>query len=660
MTRIIFVLCLFVSCKPIFKNQSSSMSQASLLAHVYFEESEELVEISSLNQQSKSLRPFDQLVFSNENYFRKHRNKNQDLTLSDSSKGMNFNFKANAFCASSEKELLEENSTRKIKEIFSPEIPSHLSIVDLIPKSFLAQSLNSPFYCSFIFHLNSKSYFLIHQKVDPIPSEERSPFGLSLLMKTASGLQKIDSRNVLRKKDLPFIMGSNNADQKIDLYDLYCEGSQVLSVSSLIDSNAIFSKLSDFESLPGGIQFCRFFSKSKDQTIGISSAFRLDFDDLSLEYQSLDLKNFSRPRFRFRKKGFGSIEFKDLEGLDKNLNYKSIDMKTQVECISKNRFLDEETVLTKTTLMPLQKRFSIMSITPEIALMKLGISYNHYLYRRHLLSHEYDHKKSEIEGNKYERDSKEWFKRELDIERKRLNLREEHENEKKFIKEDLYEARLDCVYKIQLQDQNNSSNQIEFSPTFQTVKWRSSSRESSITSRSGYGVSYAALNETGKTPFLRSYDIENLQEEAFKKLSFKDRLFFKLFMYEDLIDIDEIKSYDHSLHLGFFDKESSGKRADIHRMAVKCYKESIETPRPFNKNVEIKLPLQFVEKYWFFDNFSHNDSLSLYSLLSDDELMEFIKSDEISLIVCRVLFYSQYKGEYFLKYFSPEISFKSD
>ena len=611
---------------------------------VYFEETDEFLDIPSVNQDTRALKLFDRFVFSDEEYFRKHKTEEPEITLTPSSKikASNAPFKFNVFCDFSKEQLEKKAILRKNYELELPFIPSNLSVVRLIPKSFLSQ-LDNPFYCNFIFQVNSKPYILL-KRIDSLPYNH-SLFALSLLRHKDSGRENLNTKTSLTKKDIPLVSIADSTGQKPEYYELYCEGNKISSVSSAVSSEVNVSKLLDLENWPAGIQSCRLFSKKKNRITGISSFFKINFDDLSYQAPKIDLKTLKTPKFRLRNGLTGYVEF---SGLDDH--YKSIDIKTQTECVYMDQEADlmDSQILSKTTVQPLQKKLAVMSITPENAFIKLGIHYDYWLYRDRLLSFEYSLQEDNIGKNQVSEEwTLPWWVREYELLHAQSTMDYDFDVEDRRIENS--RIQLLCIYKIKLEDQNNPSHSIDFNPIVRIIKWKKDK------SRSGYGVGFVALNDqVVKTPFFTNKDLKTLQKEALSKLSGqnKDRQLFKPLMYKDSIDIDELIHRDYFLRLSYFDQDNSAKNTDIHRVALKCYKEGFDE-KPLGSVKEDSFQLK--EKSWSIDHFPSD--VSLTALLSDPEIKDFITVGHKALIVCRVLFYSQYKATDFLKYFSSEIRF---
>ena len=617
---------------------------------VYFQESDQFVNLDTVDKETKALKLFDRFVFSDEEYFRANRLQDKDLSPSAQTESSQTPFQSTVLCQFSKEELKKETDLRETYQLNLDYIPSDLQIASILPKSFLSQ-FDQAFDCSFTFQVRSQKYTLLQKSLVPSSgsSDKQSLFALDLLEHTDSGKKNLDKTSLLTSKNIPLLSLADSTGQNPSHYELYCDGQLRSSVDSSVSPAVIFSKLLDLEVWPKGTQTCRLLSKNKNQVLGISSLFQIDFEDLSYQSPLINLQNFKVPKFILRKGLAGVVKFSDLED---SAPPQSIDIKSQAQCF----YMDQESnleysILTKTSIQPLQKEIPIMSIIPLEALLKLSINYDEGLYSDQLLDFEYSLKEKKIGTNKVEKKfTLDWWVREYHILRLESELSEDWEAKANSIENSRLE--LVCIYKIQLEDQNNPSNFIEFEPIIKTIRWKKDK------SRKGYGVGLLALNGVTEVPVFTNKELKALQEEALNNLSYpgKDIGLFKSAMYKDIISIDDITNKIYSLPLNDFDQDNSSSQTDIRRISLMCYKEDIEG-KPFTGSFQGG-NFQFKQKSWPADNSVSRNSINLSDLLSDEEIQDFIEDGELkALVVCRVLFYSQYKGKDYLKYFSPEVRF---
>ena len=665
---------------------------------VYLNETQKLETIQDLNRKSETLTLSDKIVLTSSEFFLenlKNKDNNVKLLKAEDVTGnpADIKLRLSFFCSDSEKDLqIEENFQKYSEDLVVVSHPLYLNIIDLVPRELISKNVNDSVYCTFIFKIKGKSYSLIQQKIKKtFFNESGGVYGVSLLKMTESGLNLVESDSVLTQKELQNISFSNDTQKEVENYELFCEGSRILSVS-YNQPSSIFLKVQNFKVKKEdqkGIKNCIFFARGAQTVQGISPFFKVDFNSfVIIDKASINLSDITSPRIQKRRMWQSSyIEFKDLNKSSDSQDYSNVDVLVKTQCVDSSDF--SNTVFSKETRIPLMKRIPIISVLPEELFFLMSLNYDNYLYNYHFSLYQHRKKLKEIkkslkihkeaqhlhdlhnkrrrisenlisrykEDDSYQRQarshkfnniserlwwlslnfSKELFERELD---------EDHYHDKKDLEDEISE--MHCLYQIKLEEKNNPLNQKLFSDIYKNIGLNKKYI------RLGYKLDY--ISETkGDTIFFNhsKKDIKKQQIQVFEEN--KDSV--KVPMSQPyLIKLKDIVSGRASL--GFL-KSHSLANESLDRIVLRCYAEPMES-RDIDQRMDFEdyKPIE-LEHIQFLKN---GGDISLKVLLGTQDMenkLDKIKgvSKKDHLFICRVLLYSDYSENEWLKYLSPEFRF---
>ena len=224
---------------------------------------------------------------------------------------------------------------------------------------------------------------------------------------------------------------------------------------------------------------------------------------MSQEKNRIDLKQLKEPVFELEEAFLpvnGSIYFENLSKMTESVeDYSAIDVIVQTQCMDLNRELNlfgDKQVAVKRTRLPLRKRIPVMSLRPE-ELFNIGKDFDKSFYaylwekvsldsiRKFFLEEKEKFKPDAfINSENYFSDMNSTYSDPAELYIELNNSLDEREDE---INNSYNQLRADidrmnhhvfCTYHIQVEDQHNPSNQVEFDPKFYKIYWN----------RQGYGV----------------------------------------------------------------------------------------------------------------------------------------------------------------------------
>ena len=654
-TSFLISLLFIIACgnQTVLNKQKSSYTEldfsTSSTPKVYFNKNNDFQDITSLNRENRTLNLYDQIVFLNETDFLKHKdNTFFDLTALENFENdkEDIKIKVSSFCSPSQTNLANsQEENRMFQELVSRSLHPSLSIIDLVPKSFLLEHLNKEFYCTFIFSVRNTSknftrYTLTQQKIQAdFSNKQKTPLGLA--QETHTGYKYTSTNYILNKNNIQTTLLLNNSNQSITSYEMFCNGKQVMTVPSLkIDTSPIFSHLINVPDLPKGLKSCHFFSKNNNKIIGLTSPFLLDFDSLNINNKSIDLSLIEEPEFimtgrtpliapdiiktKFKPKNRkytkltemelfpnpiqklnSYIHFKNLNDVFLSGSIDSIEMTVKTECLDNtygyyknfmpyNELFDSPTEINITRL-PLKEKTPIAVALPS-NIFEIGLTFDQWFRGLMVVQDAID----EYESRLSRKDIK--SKKRIQITNDYYQYKMKQEKIIQDIKQDII-----CLYKITLEDKNNPQNKREFKTQAYKILW----------SREDYGVNYTAFPD-GKNPFI-SIDDQMLKSKYTESIHFKSKMGYLSLNFFDLIESSNLKAENYGL------ESFSLICRDI-----------------INRKFQLSWPYNNVI----------NNQIVLENLFQRPEFQKYIKKFENNLVKCRILFYGQNN---LLKYFSGEM-----
>ena len=614
---------------------------------IYFEETNQFIDIKTLNRENRTLRLYDQIIFSNERDFLNNKESFFNLELLDQFTKTedieDIKVKVSSFCSHSKTDLQAlEKTDRVFQEWASSSFHLSFSIVDLLPHELLLRDLDKTFYCSFIFAFRentqkSFTHYNIAQQSIQADFSDNYTNKLALIQETSLGYKYAPANYIVQRGNIKNTLLLNNTDQAATNYELFCEGEKMIDIPDFrLNLESVFAHLTTIKTLPMGRKNCRFVSRNNGKITGITRSFLLDFHSLGMKSERVDLSQITAPVFvdisekdvypesfearydlpdwvkdRFRKRSpayissenslalNAYISFKNLDSVALSYpDYSSIEIILETECWDANSYLENNffgygEVVSTVTQLPFREKIPIASALP-LKVFDMGQAYDQWLRELIKLQREIDRSAKSIA-------QKTGFREQTRIFQERYLDQLEKESELENMRH-----QITCLYKIKLEDQYDPQNKVEFKTESYRILW----------TRDAYGMSYTAFPE-GQDPFI------TLEQQANT-----DRLRF------ESIRLNSIMGY---LNLTFFDLietpvlQKEGYELD--RFVLRCTAMENQT-----KELELSWPYSP----------TINNQIVLKDLFSHPDFQAYIEEKE--KVACRVLFY---EGD-LLRYFSGE------
>ena len=637
---ILFLICACDSQFSLNKQTSTDTTQDFFVPKVYFNKTNQFVDIKTLNRENKTLSLSDQIVFTDEKDFLNNKNKSlfnlkplETLTNKE-----NIKVKVSSFCSQSKTDLESlTQANRLFQELAGSSSHSSFSIVDLIPKKLLLESLEKGFYCSFIFAVRNKEksftyYNLTQQNIQANLSG--SPASQLVLVKeTDSGYEYSPKNYTVQNKNIKNTLLLNNTNQAVTNYELFCDGKKIMDIPDFkINIGSVFVNLLTVENLPKGLKSCRFFSKNNNKITGITPSFQLDFNSLSVTNEAIDLSQIEEPDFvnisetdvypesfktkynlskwikdKFAKRSQpyissenslalnAYIHFKNLNQMNWHGNYSSIETILETRCLDSNPennlFGIGKSVLTVVRL-PLREKIPVAVALPS-KIFEMGRVYDQWarelidLQKRINRTANYISKKETKKRNKIFHQR---YAEQLETESELREMRHQ----------------ITCLYTIKLEDTNRPQNNREFETKSYRILW----------TREAYGVSYTAFPE-GQNPFITLKQQANTSKRRFEAIKLRSIMGYLSLTFFDLIETLVLQEENYGLE----------------QFELKC-----------NSTGDQKLHLS-----WLYSS-TINNQIVLKDLFSHPDFQSYMNKQDGAN--CRVLFYEE--GD-LLRYFSGEI-----
>ena len=628
-------------------------SQSSFIPKVYFKETDQFIDIKTLNRESRTLSLLDQIVFSNKKEFLSNTNKSvfNLEPLNKLSKSEKINIKVSSFCSHSKANLGHLKKTDKLfQELASPSFHPSISIVDLLPPDILINYLDKQFYCSFIFALRNKQegftyYNLTQQTIQADFSDSRIN-KLALVQETELGYKYAPAGYTVKRESIKDILLLNNTNQAVTNYELFCEGLKVMDIPSFQTGiSSVFVRLMAVKNLPAGRKNCRFFSKNNKKITGVTRSFQLNFNSLGIKSQSIDLSQIEEPvfvdiskknvfprlfdtkynkaslvgsPFRTRSSSYyfssknslalnAYIYFKNLSQVSQSYGADdSIKMTIETQCFdanpsANNNFFGVSRVVSSVVKLPLREKVPIASVLPS-NIFDMGQVYDRWLKRLIQLQTVIDYKALRLVKSNLKNKEKE----KIAYKNYLAQIKKEKRIEKR-------RHQVNCLYKIKLEDKYNPKNRKEFEMKSRRILW----------TRDSFGVSYTAFSG-GKNPFITvSQQAHFLMPED---VYYQSKMGYLSLTFFDLIGTPLLQKEDYGLE----------------RFALKC------------NNMRRRAKAKALELSWPYRSVINNQ-IVLDDLFLHPNFQEYIEAQNRA--TCRVLFYG--KGD-ILRYFSGELRLSSD
>ena len=644
----ISLLIMICSCdnKPSFlnKEKSSHKDQDFSIPKVYFNSSDYFLDIKTLNRENKTLDLYDQVVFSTEKDFLKNKDSSEfNLKhLDDIADKESADIRVSSFCSRSKMSMTEQKGEdRSYQEMAGPSPQISFSIIDLIPKKFLSEYLDKEFYCTFIFSIKDKSqglkhYSLTQQKIQSdFSNNQTNP--LALIQETDSGYDYTPANYIIDENNIKTALLLNNTEQPVTNYELFCNGKKIMDVPDFkANVNPIFAGLMGLERLPKELKQCRFFSKNKNKVTGVTRSFLMNFSSLNIKNEPIDLKLIKEPIFvdisekdvypEYFKERYqldewvradfvkpakpyissenslalnAYIHFKNLNQINLNENYSSIDVLLETTCLDtnpnpENNLFGLGRSLSTSVRIPLREKIPIAAALPH-QVFKMGRAYDKWA--RELIDLHKD-----IERNARFISKKDKYSQKL----KMFN--------EKYIEQLTVEAKLKemrnqvtCLYTVKLEDAANSQNNREFETKAYQILW----------TRAGYGVNYTAFPE-GQNPFISLDQQANTEKRRFESIKLHSTMGYINLNFFDLIGTFALQKESYSLESFTLSCNSPSSNQDLH------------ISWPYNPSI--------------------NSQIVLKNLLSHSDFQTYITEQDKAN--CRIFIY---ETGGLLRYFSGEI-----
>ena len=559
---LIFMICACNNNSSFLNNQKPSPEdQDFFIPKVYFNKNNHFLDIKTLNRENKTLDLYDQVVFSTEKDFLNNKDS-VSFNLKPLEKFTNkekVKIRVSSFCSRSKIKMTEhQGADRSHQEMAGSSLQISFSIIDLIPKKFLSEYLDKEFYCTFIFSIKDKSqnlnhYSLTQQKIQADFSNSRGN-PLALIQETDSGYDYTPTNYIIDENNIKTVLLLNNTEQPVTNYELFCGGRKIMDVPDFkANVNPTFAGLMSLEKLPKELKRCRFFSKNENKVTGVTRSFLMNFSRLNMKSKTIDLKLIKEPIFvdisekdvypesfkeRYQldewvRNSFvkppkpyissenslalnAYIHFKNLNQINLNESYSSIDVLLETTCLDtnpnpENNLFGLGQLLSTSTRLPIREKIPIAAALPS-QIFKMGRAYDKWA--RELIDLHKD----------IERNARYISKRE------EYNKRQKIFN-KRYAEQLTVEARLreirnqvTCLYTVKLEDANNSQNNREFETKAYQILW----------TRAGYGVSYTAFPE-GQNPFISLDQQANTEKRKFESIRFHSTMGYINLNFFDLI-----------------------------------------------------------------------------------------------------------------------------
>ena len=648
-TGSLFICLLFILCcdtKFSFNQQDLNLPQQNSIPQVYFNKTNQFVDITVLNREDRALSLFDQIVFSSKQQF---INSNKlsyfDLIPIDKfKKKEDIAIKVSSFCSHSRQDIQDlKTKDRQFQEWASSSPHSSLSIINLLPLDLLLKGLEQDLYCSFIFALRDKQdgfyYYSLAQQTIKVRFEEDETNPLALVQETNFGPKHLPINSTIHKQNIKNIQLLNNTNQLITKYELFCAGEKIIEIPDFnFNNSSIFMNLMSVEDLPKELKVCRFFSKNGKQITGVTESFLLDFNSFNERKKTLDLSHIEEPVFinisnedidpadfritrdltdwvktNFWKRSEAYISspnslplnsyiyFKSLDQINPSYQaYSSIEMIVETQCFDsnpnpENNFFGNSGLVSTVKRLPLKSKTPIAIALPD-NIFDIGFVYDEWLKKLIKLQKTIDRNAKNIQREESHQRQKTNFAK------KRLSqLQIESEIRK-------MRHQISCIYKLTLEDKYNSENRIEFQPKVWQILW----------TRDSYGVIYTSF-PGDENPFVTWKKQANTDRRAFDSISHSLAKGYLSLTFFDLMEKSFLEEENYQLE----------------KFVLSCRSE--EEPLK-------KLTLSWPYKHGI------NNQIVLKDLFSHQDFQTYIKIKGVT--ACRVLFYGESDQ---LRYFSGEI-----
>ena len=214
---------------------------------VYLNEAQKLKTIQDLSTSSEILTLSDKIVLTSSERFLENKDKNNDVKLLKekdvTGSPEDIKLRLSVFCSDLKTDLQKKENLQKYSEdLVAASHPLYINIIDLVPIELLSKNVNDSVYCTFIFKTTDRSYGLIQQTIKKtFFNQSDGKYGVPLLQRTDSGLNLVKPNSVLTQEALQNVILSNDTQKEVDHYELFCEGSRILSVSYNQHSAVFFS-----------------------------------------------------------------------------------------------------------------------------------------------------------------------------------------------------------------------------------------------------------------------------------------------------------------------------------------------------------------------------------------------------------------------------------